>query len=90
MKTDKQIQYWAHMLDESKHASYYEVFMQEHPEDELLKLASSLIAEFAESLKKDRINVEDCVAADGKADFRAIEKMQQKIKHKYIWEKIPA
>ena len=31
--SDNQIHYWAHMLDESHHASYYDVYMQENPED---------------------------------------------------------
>ena len=50
---NNQIWQWAHMLDESKHASYYEVYMQEHPEDKLPTLIDSLIEEFAKSLKKD-------------------------------------
>ncbi len=36
MKTfDDPMQFWAHMLDESTHASYYDVYMQEHPEDKM-------------------------------------------------------
>lgn len=50
------------MLDESKHASYYEVYMQEHPEDKEDKLVESLVSEFADCLKKLHINVQDFVA----------------------------
>ncbi len=42
-----EIKFWAHMLDESSHASYYDVYMQEHPEDKLPQLIDSLIGEFA-------------------------------------------
>ena len=49
------------MLDESKHASYYEVYMQEHPEDKESRLVESLISEFADCLKKLHINVQDFV-----------------------------
>ena len=62
------------MLDESKHASYYEMYMQDHPEDKLPKLVNSLISEFADSLKKDHINVEDCIV-NGKANFTLLRKL---------------
>jgi len=45
------------MLDESRHASYYEVYMQEHTEDALPRLIDSLIGEFAVCLKKDKIKL---------------------------------
>ena len=51
----------AHMLDESSHTSYYDVYMQEHPEDKLQKLIDSLVGEFAEALKKDHIDLKDCL-----------------------------
>ena len=54
---DNQIHYWAHMLDESRHASYYDVYMQDNPEDQLPHLIDSLIGEFAKSLKKDGIKM---------------------------------
>lgn len=38
------------MLDESKHASYYDVYMQQHPEDKMPKIVDLLVGEFAESL----------------------------------------
>ena len=56
------IHFWAHMLDESKHASYYEVYMQEHPEDKLDKLIGSLIEEFAADLKRDKIDFNKCLS----------------------------
>ena len=84
-----QIQYWAHMLDESSHASYYDVYMQEHPEDKLPRLIDSLIAEFAESLHKDNIDLEDCLA-NGKVNYESLEKLQQKVKSVYYWERIKA
>lgn len=84
-----QIQYWAHMLDESSHASYYDIYMQEHPEDKLPRLIDSLIAEFAESLHKDNIDLEDCLA-NGKVNYESLEKLQQKVKSVYYWEHIKA
>lgn len=56
-----EVYYLAHMLDESSHASYYDVYRQEHPEDKLPKLIDSLVGEFAEALKKDRIDLKDCL-----------------------------
>lgn len=89
MKIDPQIYYWAHMLDESKHASYYEVYMQEHPEDKLETLIDSLIGEFAKSLKKDHINLKKCLSK-GKVNVVYLDDMQKKIKTHYVWEKIKA
>lgn len=57
MKLNNQIYYWAHMLDESKHASYYDVYMLEHPEDNIEKLLPSLLDEFAKCLHKNHIDV---------------------------------
>ena len=71
---DKQIYYWAHMLDESSHASYYDVYMQEHPEDKLPRLVDSLIGEFSKALKKDGIHMQDCFV-DGKVDYSIVESM---------------
>ena len=45
------------MLDESSHASFYDVYMQEHPEDKLPRLVDSMLEEFADSLKKDNIDL---------------------------------
>ena len=84
-----QIHYWAHMLDESSHASYYDIYMQEHPEDKLPRLIDALIAEFAESLRKDNIDLEDCLT-NGKVNYERLEKLQQKVKSVYYWEKIKA
>ena len=63
------------MLDESSHASYYDVYMQEHPEDKLPRLIDSLIEEFAESLRKDKIDLEDCLV-NGKVSYESLEKLQ--------------
>ena len=89
MNIDPQIYYWAHMLDESKHASYYEVYMQEHPEDKLETLIDSLIEEFAKSLKKDHINLKKCLSK-GKVNVVYLDDLQKKIKTHYVWEKIKA
>ena len=89
MKIDPQIYYWAHMLDESKHASYYEVYMQEHPEDKRETLIDSLIGEFAKSLKKDKIDLKKCVK-NGRVNVVCLDDLQKKIKTHYVWEKIKA
>ena len=89
MKFDPQIHYWAHMLDESLHASYYDVYMQEHPEDKLPNLIDSLLGEFADDMKKDHIKIEDCLV-NGIVNDDKVEEFQKKIKHKYHWELIPA
>ena len=86
---DRQIWYWAHMLDESKHASYYEVYMQEHPEDKEDKLIESLITEFADCMKKDHIDMAACLV-NGEVQYDVLEEQQKKIKHKYYWQRIPA
>lgn len=83
------VHYWAHMLDESSHSSYYEVYMMEHPEDEAGRLANSLIEQFAKDMKKDRIDLRKCVK-NGIADMKLLEDMQASIKHKYVWQKIKA
>ena len=44
------------MLDESNHASYYEVYMRQHPEDKLPTLIDTLIGQFASDMKKDHID----------------------------------
>ena len=87
--TDNSIYFWAHMLDESRHASYYEVYMQEHPEDKLENLIKSLIAEFASDLKKDRINFKKCLRK-GFVDYVLVDDLQDKLKQHYHWELIPA
>ena len=77
------------MLDESKHASYYEVYMQEHPEDKLLKLIDDLIGEFAESLKKDGIKIKHCMKG-GFVNVVYLDDLCNKLKTKYYWHKIKA
>ena len=52
------------MLDETKHQSYYDVYMQANPKDQIQTLIDSLIKEFAEDLKKYDINVLDRVKGD--------------------------
>lgn len=89
MKADEQIFYWAHMLDESVHASYYEVYMQQHPEDKEDILVDSMVKQFAQALKRDHIDVKDCVV-DGCADEDLIKELQDKIVHRYVWDKIRA
>lgn len=44
---DDTIRYWARMLDESSHKSYYEMYMLENPGDKLGRLIPDLIVEFA-------------------------------------------
>lgn len=90
MKIDDQIQYWAHMLDESVHASYYEVYMQEHPEDKLPKLIDSLIGEFVRDLKKDGIKLQKCLGKGNKVNHVYLDDIQKKLKTTYNWEKIKA
>ena len=90
MKFDPQIHYWAHMLDESSHASYYDVYMQEHPKDKMPQLLDDLIGEFAMALKKDHIKIEDCLNERGLVDDSKIEKLQAKIKTRYHWRRIKA
>ena len=77
------------MLDESKHASYYDVYMQQHPEDKMPKIVDLLVGEFAESLQKDRINILDCIT-DGKVNYNILDSMKEKIKHPYLWDRIKA
>ena len=89
MKTDQMIYYWAHMLDESSHALYYEVYMQQHPEDKLPKLVDTLVGQFAKDLKKDHLDFENCVK-NGKVDVTCIDNMQKSIKTKYHWDLIKA
>ena len=88
MRLDE-IHYLAHMLDESSHASYYEVYMQEHPEDKLPKLVDSLLEEFAEDLKKDHIDLSDGLIS-GYATTDSMLAIAEKLKHKYYWERIKA
>ena len=89
MRIDNQIRYWAHMLDESSHASYYDVYMQEHPEDSLPKLIDSLIREFSLDLKKDGIKPQKCLR-NGIVNVVQLEDLKKKIKTKYYWDRIKA
>ena len=75
------------MLDESSHASYYEVYMQEHPEDDLRKLIDTMLGEFADDLEKDHIDLTLCVK-DGFVQDNIVSKMAESVKHKYHWERI--
>lgn len=87
--SDNQIHYWAHMLDESRHASYYDVYMQENPEDQLPRLIDSLIGEFAKSLKKDGIKMQKCLR-NNKVNVVYLEELKKKVKTRYQWDKIKA
>lgn len=89
MNITHQIKYWAHMLDESRHASYYDVYMQENPSDKLPSLIESLISEFVSSLRKDHIKLDSCLS-NGLVNYAKVEELQKKIKTKYVWEKIKA
>ena len=84
-----EIKFWAHMLDESSHASYYDIYMQEHPEDKLPQLIDSLIGEFAQALKKDHINLCKCLR-NGKINVVYLEDLKKKIKTTYQWDRIKA
>ena len=86
---DSQIYYWAHMLDESNHASYYDMYMQENPEDQLPRLIDSLIGEFAESLKKDGIKMQKCLQGNI-VNVVYLEELKKKIKTRYQWDRIKA
>ena len=86
---DNQIHYWAHMLDESRHASYYDVYMQDNPEDQLPHLIDSLIGEFAKSLKKDGIKMQKCLRGN-KVNNAYLEELEKKVKTRYQWDKIKA
>ena len=90
MRNDFYIEYWARMLNESSHESYYKMYMIEHPEDKQATLMKSLAKEFADSLKQDHIDLNDCLNLKGLADIGMIEKMQASIKHKYRWNLIKA
>lgn len=90
MNEQSRIEFWARMFNESSHKSYYDMYMTEHPEDKPLPLMKSLVEEFAESLKQDHIDLNDCLNSNGLADMGIIEKMQASIKHKYRWELIDA
>ena len=87
--SDNQIHYWAHMLDESRHASYYDVYMQENPEDQLPRLIDGLIGEFAKSLKKDGIKMQKCLH-NNKVNVVYLEELKKKVKTRYQWDKIKA
>ena len=75
------------MLDESSHASYYEVYMQEHPEDELRNLIDTMLGEFADDLEKNHIDLRQCVK-DGVVQDDIVAKMAERVKYKYYWERI--
>ena len=87
--SDNQIHYWAHMLDESRHASYYDVYMQENPEDQLPRLIDGLIGEFAKSLKKDGIKMQKCLH-NNKVNVVYLEELKKKVKTRYQWDRIKA
>ena len=42
MNIQSQIDFWARMLNESSHESYYKMYMAEHSEDKPLPLMKSL------------------------------------------------
>lgn len=86
---DEQIHYWAHMLDETKHTSYYEMYMIEHPEDKLLTLIDSLVGEFVADLKKDHIDLKSCLK-NGKVNVVYLDDLKKKLKTKYHWRRIEA
>lgn len=89
MTDERQIEYWAQLLDESRHTSYYDMYMMEHPEDKKDKLLDELIGEFAKDLKKDHIDLTKCMK-NGILNSVYLDDMQKKIKHHYYWQKIDA
>lgn len=72
MNERNEIYYWAHMLDESVHESYYEVYMRQHPEDKLPVLIDTLIGEFAADMKKDNVDFYSLVKNDD-LDFKLLD-----------------
>lgn len=89
-KTFDQVHFWAHMLDESSHVSYYDMFMQEHPKDKMPQLLDTLLGKFAADLKKDHVSVEECLNNKGFLDDVKVREVQKKIKTKYYWHRIKA
>ena len=89
MNIDCQVHYWAHMLDESYHASYYEVYMQQHPEDKIPTLIDTLIGQFASDMKKDKVDFYSLVK-NGDLDFGLLDNLCDNMKHRYVWDRIKA
>lgn len=87
MKHDKMIQYWAHMIDESRHESYYDMYMIDHPEDKLWNLVEEQIEQFFKCLKKDAIDINECIK-DGYFDEHEADRLIPKMKTKYYWHRI--
>lgn len=88
-KLAEQIQFWTHMLDESKHVSVYQMYMMENPKDKLPTLIDNLIGQFAKDLKKDGLKLENCLK-DGYVNDGLIDRLQSKVKTKYYWHRIKA
>lgn len=84
MKFDKQIYYWAHMLDEGKHMPYYEMYMLENPKDKKDILLETLISEFAACMKKDHVDLKKCIKK-GFMNRVHLDELQKSIKHHYYW-----
>ena len=84
-----QVFYWAHMLDETKHQSYYDVYMQANPKDKMPVLIDSMIAEFTDDLKKYGIDPSNCIK-NNDIDELKLEEAQKKIAFKYDWGRISA
>ena len=90
MKNDPMIHYWAHMLDESSHMSYYDMYMREHPEDKLPTLIDALIGQFASDMQKNNVDFETLVKDTGDLDFAKIDYICDHMKHRYVWDRIKA
>ena len=89
MDERNEIYYWAHMLDESVHESYYEVYMRQHPEDKLPVLIDTLIGEFAADMKKDNVDFYSLIKNDD-LDFKLLDELCDNMKHRYVWDRIKA
>ena len=84
-----QIHYWAHMLDETKHQSYYDVYMQANPKDKMPIILDVLVGEFAEDLKKQRFDWLS-IQKNGIVHDDLLDEAQANLKFHYNWNLIPA
>ena len=93
---DRQVQFWAHMLDETKHQSYYDVYMQTNPKDEPAKLVYNLVEEFAADMKKQKfnwnslVNYKHPVAKQHVVNWLYVDEACKNLKYHYHWDLIPA
>ena len=67
------------MIDESRHESYYDMYMIDHPEDKLWNLVEDMIEQFSKCLKKDGIDINECIK-DGYFDEHEADRLIPKMK----------